>query len=790
MNSSMSTSQKFLRISIIGSLLSVFLLPFSAQATVADGSVACAGGGSFTIASNILTSVDNNNCRGVITIPEGVTSIANDAFASHGESITSVIIPDSVVTIGSYSFANTSLLTNVTFGSGSLLTTLGDCAFFFASSLLTIEIPSHVTSIGFATFYQAASLTSISIPSTVTSIGSSAFQEARSLRSISLPRSVTTIGNYAFKNTASLESFTFASESALISIGNEAFNNSTSLTSITIPSHVNSIGSNAFNNNTALTSINVEGDNLTYSSDSGILFNKSKTRLIASPNRRNSSSYTVPDGVETIDSQAFAHSQFLTSITIPNTVTSLGDFTFYQATSLETVTFASNSGIVSIGNSVFLEAASLKSINLPSSVESIGYQAFRGTSSLRSIALPYGLISIGGYAFFESNSLTSINIPFGVTLIDEEAFTGTTYLNSYTYCGVTEFNLVATGLSGKTKTTPCPTAPTFSLSSASETATARSAISGYAITSTGGTIDSYSISPAISNTSGLSFSSTTGQISGIPTTTATAKIYTITAINSSGTGTETFTITVITPPVVYVPPTPVPYLKSLTSPKLTLKDGKLICSSSSYTSGFTLSGVVQTGLITAFTPISLTYNLLINGTPQISLEVKTVDNTATWNSPQGNHGSIATCSVTVANNLVTITELSTSNTANSPEVSSVSQSLIDNAIGLRTSSLAANSKSYEAVVTESRAIWKSSFAVSRATYYEERNRMKSLSNARLIRSMSSSALKTYIAARKKNDADYKAKEISAAEIRDSADKKANNALRELIESIGYGVLIP
>jgi hypothetical protein len=96
-----------------------------------------------------------------------------------------------------------------------------------------------------------------------------------------------------------------------------------------------------------------------------------------------------------------------------------------------------------------------------------------------------------------------------------------------------------------TGATPIPlVAPVFTLSSSSESRSAGSAITGYNISSTGGTIASYSISPAISSTPGLSFSTSTGLMSGTPTTVAAAQSYTITAINASGSSNATFILTV------------------------------------------------------------------------------------------------------------------------------------------------------------------------------------------------------------------------------------------------------
>ena len=153
-------------------------------------------------------------------IEDGVTSIGESAFF-YCSSLTSITIPDSVTSIGDY-------------------------AFFNCSSLTSITIPDSVTSIGESAFYGCSSLTSITIPDSVTSIGNSAFSYCSSLTSIMIPDSVTSIGDYAFRNCSSLTSITIPN--SVTSIGNNTFRLCKSLTIITIPDSVTSIGESAFDN--------------------------------------------------------------------------------------------------------------------------------------------------------------------------------------------------------------------------------------------------------------------------------------------------------------------------------------------------------------------------------------------------------------------------------------------------------------------------------------------------------------------------------------------------------------
>ena len=159
----------------------------------------------------------------------------------------------------------------------------------------------------------------------------------------------------------------------------------------------------------------------------GVKYSKDWKRLLEAPTDL-VGVYSIRKGVKVIGNRAFGSCDFLTSIIIPDSMTSIGHCAFSGCHSLTSINIPD--GVTNIGDWAFDECKSLKSINIPNSVTSIVKGAFEDCGALTSINIPDGVTSIGCFAFSGCESLTSINIPDGVTSIEYKTFSGCISLKS------------------------------------------------------------------------------------------------------------------------------------------------------------------------------------------------------------------------------------------------------------------------------------------------------------------------------------------------------------------------
>jgi sugar lactone lactonase YvrE len=255
------------------------------------------------------------------------------------------------------------------------------------------------------------------------------------------------------------------------------------------------------------------------------------------------------------------------------------------------------------------------------------------------------------------------------------------------------------------------------------------------------------------------------------------------------------------PVVVYVPPTPVPYLKTLSNPQIHLVGDKFVCTAGTYNSGYTLDGVIQGSATALYTPASYTFNLLFNQVAQNPLAVTAAKNSASWSVSSAPAGALVSCSVTVAANSLKNTDSSTANPAAVSAALTTQSQSASAAESAYNAAVSANSKSYQKALVDNRATWRANVDKVRTAYFAELTRINGLPYSKANSDLKSAALKAYLAAQKKTAVDYKASGPAALVVRDLANKaaldtktaaivKANSVYGTFIESIGYGVLVP
>ena len=288
----------------------------------------------------------NATVYGNITIPATVTyngatytiaSIATDGFKNQ-TGITSVTIMGDGYEdngthygfeIGAYAFYGCSKLTTF---SATNIGTIGQSAFYNNKSLNDIDLTEEITSIGDYAFYNCESITSISFPASLEKIGAQSFERCYALETVDFNYSVSDdaiyglkeIGERAFREDTKIEKLTFPI--TLEKIGAYAFYGNTSLKEITVPKSIKELSNYCFSTCSALEKISFEGG----------------TNLTAIPSRAFTNCYAlteiiVGEGVSSISDYAFSTCKTLKRLTLPKSLTKIGDNALYGCTALDTV---------------------------------------------------------------------------------------------------------------------------------------------------------------------------------------------------------------------------------------------------------------------------------------------------------------------------------------------------------------------------------------------------------------------------------------------------------------------
>ncbi|MDY4490709.1 MAG: leucine-rich repeat domain-containing protein [Candidatus Faecousia sp.] len=424
------------------------------------------------IIPNGVTSIGSyafSDCSSLtsIIIPNGVTSI--DPYVFSGcSSLTSIIIPSSVTRIYGYAFGDCGSLTSITFSGDA--PTIYDPAFKNVTATVyypadnstwTGKTTNYGGNLTWKTYGTVASGTcgdnltwKLTDYGVLTISGTGAmydypyrnapwYANRSSIQKIVLDSHLTYIGERAFDGCSNLTDVTIPE--SVTGIGSFAFAFCHSLTGITLPSGLTTLGSNPFGYCNLLTSITIPETNASFCSVDGVLFNKACTEILSVPSGK-SGSYSIPESVTGIDSNAFAGCKNLTDVIIPEGVTSIANAAFYYCSGLTGITIPE--GVTSIGESVFEGCSGLTAITIPGSVTSIDRYAFSRCSSLTSITFSGDAPTIN-YSAFDDVTAT-VYYPNGNTTWENVA--GKSYGGTLTWETYGPASEVASGTCGENLT--------------------------------------------------------------------------------------------------------------------------------------------------------------------------------------------------------------------------------------------------------------------------------------------------------------------------------------------------
>ena len=381
-------------------------------------------------------------------------SIKRDAF-SHCKSIKSVEIGNSVTSIGGYAFYYCSGLSSVSIGNN--VTSIGDDAFSYCSGLSTVTIPNSVISIGYRAFSYCSGLTSVTIGNNVTSIGGYAFKNCSGLTSV-----IWNAKNCAnFEDAMSSPFFHVSSQIISFIFGDDVEHIPAylcymmgNLKELVIPNGVTSIGDKVF--------YGAGLNNVESIWDKGVFY--VSNYLVRAKRNKMVGNYSIKEGTKVILHDAFEGCELLSSIIIPNSVSSIGSRAFERCIGLTKVNYLGtveewaeidffanptyyakdlyiNGELLtdvkiisadSIKSNAFSNCKSIKSVEIGNSVTSIGNSAFSYCSGLTSVSIGNSVTSIGNGAFRSCSALTSVTIGNNVTSIGGEAFSYCSGLSTVT----------------------------------------------------------------------------------------------------------------------------------------------------------------------------------------------------------------------------------------------------------------------------------------------------------------------------------------------------------------------
>ena len=384
--------------------------------------------------------------------------------------ITSISIPNSVTSIGKYAFYGCTCLTSISIPNS--VTSIGDYALRGCAGLTSIVIPNSVTSIGNYVFNGCTSLKELRIEDGESTLflGYNTYNSSDTgkglfcdcpLEALYLGRNLsyntgTSCGYSPFNNIKTLTSVTIGN--GVTSIERNEFYGCSGLTCITIPNSVTSIGEHAFSYCSGFKTV-INFSKLTFSKGSNsygyVAYYANK--VYNAPNGYVEDDFILgePNGVNTlvgylgnateptlpadyrgedyvIGESAFSGSKTLTSVVIPNSVTSIGSYAFSGCSSLSNIDFYN--GITDIGASAFKDCVALTRVDIVNGVKTVGASAFAGCSNVETLYISNTIESIGDQAFAECNNIFDIKIGSKKAITaSENIFSSDAYNNACLY---------------------------------------------------------------------------------------------------------------------------------------------------------------------------------------------------------------------------------------------------------------------------------------------------------------------------------------------------------------------
>lgn len=297
---------------------------------------------------------------------------------------------------------------------GKTVTALGETIFSSNTAIQRVYIPATVGEINQYTFYGCNELSSIVVDPDSKLLSAQngvlfnydktiliKYPPAKSDKEYIMPDSVVEVYGFAFDECKELSKITISPNTEIIAA--YAFGFCVGLNEIFIPHKVTDIDDSAFNNCTNLENIVVDKNNLSYSDEDGVLFDKSRTLLHTYPQGRKNSQYTIPDTVNDIGSDAFFACSNLKSLTIPESVNHISSSSI-KATSLQEIVIPGSVKI--LGSQSFEHSSKLQFVVIMNGTEIIGTNAFCGCDNLTSVTLPDTIESIGIAAFDDCDNIT------------------------------------------------------------------------------------------------------------------------------------------------------------------------------------------------------------------------------------------------------------------------------------------------------------------------------------------------------------------------------------------------